>query len=139
MSEICLLLFLFLFSLSDMRGHCIPVWGAGLFWLLGALLYGFLWRDRGWAPLLDGAAVLLLCVAARKVFPDDIGAGDVILLTGLFLYVSGQTLWTGLCISFLFNGLGALGVWIIHRDKKAVIPYIPFLWIGFLVTIATGV
>ena len=138
MSVICLLCILFLFALADIKKRCIPTWGAVLYWLLGVGLYGCMRTEWGWTPLLDGFVALSLCVAIKKIFPKDVGAGDLVLLAGLFLYTSGQTLWWGLGISFFLNGLAALCLWLVYRDKKAEVPFIPFLWSGFLLAVVIG-
>lgn len=104
MSVICLLCILFLFALADIKKRCIPTWGAVLYWLLGAVLYGCMWTERGWAPLIDGFVVIALCGAIKKIFPKDVGPGDLVLLAGLFLYTSGQMLWRGLGVAFFLNG-----------------------------------
>ena len=138
MGVICLLCILFLFALADIKKRCIPTWGAVLYWLLGAVLYGCMWTERGWAPLIDGFVVIALCGAIKKIFPKDVGPGDLVLLAGLFLYTSGQMLWRGLGVAFFLNGLAALCLWLIYRDKKAEIPFIPFLWSGFLLAVVIG-
>ena len=79
MSVICLLCILFLFALADIKKRCIPTWGAVLYWLLGAVLYGCMWTERGWAPLIDGFVVIALCGAIKKTgygsFPPKVSLG----------------------------------------------------------------
>lgn len=105
------------------------------------ILYGLLvLAGCGAAGKLSGKIILygmipgILCLLVSKISGQALGYGDsiLILLTGSSLGIQncvGITIWAFLC-----SGLWALFlVGIKKADKKAEIPFVPFLMIGFVI------
>ena len=84
--------------------------------------------------ILYGMIPGILCLLVSKISGQALGYGDsiLILLTGSSLGIQncvGITIWAFLC-----SGLWALFlVGIKKADKKAEIPFVPFLMIGFVI------
>jgi prepilin signal peptidase PulO-like enzyme (type II secretory pathway) len=71
-----------------------------------------------------------------KTSKGGIGAGDVKLIACSALFLDPGDLLTTVIISFLFTFLTGIVLMITRRmDKKALVPFSPFILAGFLVSI----
>lgn len=128
----------------DLAEHRLPnaIIGATLPLLLAALalaaLVGASWGDLGRAVLaaiVVAAAYLTLALIA----PAGIGMGDVKFspLLGLALGWSGwHAVLLGTVAAFLVNGVLALVVLLVRRDRRAEVPFGPAMVIGAVLGLA---
>ena len=84
--------------------------------------------------LLDYSALALLLAAMQKLTKGQIGSGDIWVLAGLPLYIEEISMWESIWNSLLLMAAAAMIVYIKERDKKAGLPYIPFLCAGVIIT-----
>ncbi|MCI8875518.1 MAG: hypothetical protein HFI77_05585 [Lachnospiraceae bacterium] len=80
--------------------------------------------------MLFGGMILLFCILSRgKMGPGD---GIVFMLTGL--YLGAEENLALMLLSFFFAaGWSFIAICFFHRNKKEKIPFIPFLFLAYLV------
>ena len=117
-------------SLRDIRKRAIPLWmlsAGGLPVLLGLLRNG--WNVSVITALLPGALILLL-----SVLTDTVGKADGIILMLLGSACTDGRIWLLLCLSLIYIFLYSMILYMLRRDRKRRIPYIPFLFLAYLTT-----
>ena len=79
--------------------------------------------------MVFGGVVFLFSLASGgKIGPGD---GIVFMLTGLYLGVEKNL--ALMLIAFMLAGFwGLIAILVLHRDKKEKIPFIPFLFLAYL-------
>lgn len=86
---------------------------------------------------LNYALILtILLILIMFVFAKWFGMGDLLVILSGSMLLSFSGLFNWLCISFLLGGIYASYVlimrFVFHKNLKKEIPFIPFLWLGFL-------
>ena len=117
-------------SLCDIRKRAIPLWmlsAGGLPVLLGLLRNG--WNVSVITALLPGALLLLL-----SVLTDTVGKADGIILMLLGCACTGGRIWLLLCLSLIYIFRYSMILYMLRRNRKKSIPYIPFLFMAYLTT-----
>lgn len=131
MREVFTFVFLGINAWTDWRKKQISLAAAGIYGGFG-LIWSF-WQGKwGWGMLLSvsvGFCFLLLSLLTDQA----VGIGDGLLLTALGTVLEVEEMLFTVCI-----GLFAAAVWSLllltvwKKGRKAEIPFIPFLWIGYV-------
>lgn len=132
------LLYLGSLSIVDIRSRRIPIWilAAGGFLAAG---FQIIWGELPGILIISGGAVGLVFLAVSKVTGEDFGYGDSILIGILGIYLGFWNLLSLLVITFLFAA-GAAMIVLVRKKfrRKALLPFIPFLGIGYAAVILMG-
>ncbi len=125
-------------STTDLERHRIPnrvVYPA----IAAGIALSWAWPDRGWAnTLLAGVLGLALLLVPALVVPSGLGLGDVKLSALIGLLCGLKSLVVALTTGVVAGAVGALVVLIVRRDRKALMPYGPFLAAGALFALLWG-
>ena len=106
-----------------------------LFSILGVIAAGVRWGIYGEITnFVDFAALGLLLGIMQKISKGQIGTGDIWVLAGLPLYIEETAMWESIWVSLLLMAVTAIIIYAEERNKKAGIPYIPFLCAGVIIT-----
>ena len=129
MAGVCL----FLQSVWDIRTKEIPLWislGFGCCSFLYSICY-----ERGWSSFVFAILPGVLCLFLGFCTRQAIGYGDGILLCSLAMLYSLEDLMQVLLIAVSFAGImGGILLIVFHKNGKYEIPFVPFLFLGWLVS-----
>ena len=129
-----LALILLIQSVWDIKSKRLPIWITGV----GALVGILLWFLRGSYELSQFVAMIpgILCIVFAKVSKEAIGYGDGLLLSMMGIYLEFSVM-LGVCLwAFILAGFLALFLLVMKKKKgKQEIPFVPFLFIGFLLEV----
>ena len=135
MEIICMTgMFLYL-SFEDIKKKTVPVIPIMIWGIAGVVMhlyYGRISPVSMVAGLIPGAAAYLLSMVSG----EKIGRGDALLImvTGIFMGFWGNVfmLWFGLILAALG---GVVAVTMFKKGKGYELPFVPFLFAGFLIMI----
>lgn len=139
MKEIVLGIWLGALAGVDLKNKEIPVWVCGIASIVGI---GFCIMERRGVDSIVLSMIpggVSLCFS--KLTKEVIGYGDGIVFLAMAFYVSLSKLLSYLMIAFLLAGVVALVLLaVFHKRGKERIPFIPFLFVAFLMeaVIETG-
>ncbi len=139
MTRIILLGMLGLYAVEDIRKKRISV---RYLWIFGAagIAINLFQRSISLPDMLLGAAVGAALVAVSLLTRGNIGLGDGFLLMTAGVFLGGSSVLELLFISLLYAALVSLGMLAFRRWKrKREIPFVPFLLLGYLTMMVTGV
>lgn len=117
-------------SLRDARTKAIPLWMlfiGGVPVLLTLVQNGF--NPDILPAMIPGVLLLLL-----SVLTDAMGRADGIVLLMCGCVCTGGTIWLLLCLSLVYIFLYSMILYILKKDLKKRIPYIPFLFVAYITT-----
>lgn len=123
-------------SIEDIRKKEITLSITLFSGVIGALLHLFYWNQSIYTMLmgmLPGVGILIL----SRLTEGRIGLGDgiVFMLTGFYLGIKDNLLL--MCISFLLAGIwGVVLLLVGHCGKNRKIPFVPFLFVGYILMMA---
>lgn len=127
------LLYLGWLSVLDIRNRRLPIWllaAGGIF----ASVFHVIWRGFPVILVVAGGAVGIVFLAVSKVTEEGFGYGDSILIGILGVYLGFWNLLNLLVVTFLFASGTAMAVLAKRKfRKKTVLPFVPFLGIGYVV------
>ena len=139
MTRIILLGMLSLYAVEDIRKKRISVRYLWIFGVAGIAINLFQ-RSISVPDMLLGAAVGAALVAVSLLTRGSIGLGDGFLLMTAGVFMGGSSVLELLFISLLYAALVSLGMLAFRRWKrKREIPFVPFLLLGYLTMMITGV
>ena len=139
MTRIILLGMLSLYAVEDIRKKRISVRYLWIFGVAGIAINLFQ-RSISVPDMLLGAAVGAALVAVSLLTRGSIGLGDGFLLMTAGIFLGGSSVLELLFISLLYAALVSLGMLAFRRWKrKREIPFVPFLLLGYLTMMVTGV
>lgn len=139
MTRIILLGMLGLYAVEDIRKKRISV---RYLWIFGAagIVINLFQRSISVPDMLLGAAVGAALVAVSLLTRGSIGLGDGFLLMTAGVFLGGSSVLELLFISLLYAALVSLGMLAFRSWKrKREIPFVPFLLLGYLTMMVTGV
>lgn len=139
MTRIILLGMLGLYAVEDIRKKRISV---RYLWIFGAagIVINLFQRSISVPDMLLGAAVGAALVAVSLLTRGSIGLGDGLLLMTAGVFLGGSSVLELLFISLLYAALVSLGMLAFRSWKrKREIPFVPFLLLGYLTMMVTGV
>lgn len=129
-----LALILVLQSIFDIRSKRLPLWITGVGTAIGIIL----WLIEGSCDLMQFVAMVpgLLCLLIARVSREAIGYGDGLLLGMMGMYLKFSVL-LGVCLwAFTIAGIVALFLLVTKkRNGKQEIPFVPFLFLGYLLEV----
>jgi leader peptidase (prepilin peptidase)/N-methyltransferase len=131
-------LWLFLCSIQDIKSKKIHIYLIGL-GFVACLSISFVFHDAVFWERAVGAIPGLFMLALNPITRGQIGIGD-----GLIVLILGVCLGFGLTASILLLGLfasaffSAILLIVKKAGRKKTIPFIPFLFLGFLGVLITG-
>lgn len=132
MTQIILLGMLGLYAAEDIRSKKISV---RYLWLFGAvgIAINMFQKAISVPDMLLGAAVGLAVVAVSLLTRGSIGLGDGFLLMTAGIFLGGSRGLELLFISLLYAAFTSLGMLVLRKWKrKREIPFVPFLFLGYL-------
>lgn len=139
MTRIILLGMLSMYAVEDIRKKRISVRYLCIFGAAGIAINLFQ-RSTSVPDMLLGAAVGAALVAVSLLTRGSIGLGDGFLLMTAGVFMGGSSVLELLFISLLYAALVSLGMLAFRRWKrKREIPFVPFLLLGYLTMMVTGV
>ena len=139
MTRIILLGMLSLYAVEDIRKKRISVRYLWIFGVAGIAINLFQ-RSISVPDMLLGAAVGAALVAVSLLTRGSIGLGDGFLLMTAGVFMGGSSVLELLFISLLYAALVSLGMLAFRRWKrKRELPFVPFLLLGYLTMMLTGV
>ena len=107
--------------------------------LLLLLSIGGIWKFSllAWQLLLFSLFFAVLIGAGGAWFQkkQQLGGGDVWLLTILALFWPPEIFWRSLCNGVILLGLAAVGIWMLNKDSDGKIPFVPFILLGYWLAI----
>lgn len=116
----------------DLREKEIPVWVTILGGILGLILSVF--EERTMLDMVYAFLPGIFCLFFAKISREAIGYGDGILLCGLGCMYSIEKLLSICMIASVLGGITALVLFIFfHKKGNYEIPFVPFLFLGWLV------
>ena len=120
-------------SIWDIKTKEIPLWislGFGSCSFLYSISCQREWNSFVWS-ILPGVLCLCLSVCTREA----IGFGDGILLCAFAMLYSIEELMKMIIIAIIFAGIfGLLLMVCFHKSGKYEIPFVPFLFLGWIVS-----
>lgn len=131
MREVCVVMLLGINTWTDLRRKQVSLGAVVIFGVAGALLL-FTGENISWKtfiPIGIGTAFLAMSLATG----GGIGMGD-----GWLLVALGTLLDLERFLIVLLLGIFASAVWaaillaVLHKGRKAKIPFVPFLFLGYL-------
>ncbi len=130
--EICFNIFLALWSLEDIRRKKVKLWPIPIFALWQLV---FLSRQETglWISSLCGMAVGIVFCAVSMISRGVIGLGDGWVIGLLGFYIGLQKLLPALGIAFFLAGMTAAVFIIFNKGKTARLPFIPYIYVGYLI------
>ncbi len=121
------------FSWEDVRKRSIHLVPLILAAMAGVVLHMYFERITIWS-LLGGVGIGAAMYGLSLASGEKIGRGDALLLavTGIFLGFWGNLvlLWIASC---LIGVGGAISVLVLHKGKEFELPFVPFLFAGFVI------
>lgn len=139
MTRIILLGMLGLYAVEDIRKKRISV---RHLWIFGAagIVINLFQKSISVPDMLLGVAVGVTLVMVSLLTRESIGLGDGFLLMTAGVFLGGSSVLELLFISLLYAALVSLGMLAFRRWKrKREIPFVPFLLLGYLTMMVTGV
>ena len=133
------MIYLAVLSLMDARRRAISAWLLLLGSILAAALAGWLlWQGtEHWEELLFGAVpgVILLAIAGMT---GSAGCGDGIVLLQVSLLLLMERAVIAFGVSMVVMGAFATVILLKNKKNKDLrLPYLPFLWLGCLVSLCS--
>lgn len=121
------------FSVEDIRRRSVRIVPLILAAIAGLVLHLYFGRISVWSLLGGlgiGAGMYVVSVASK----ERVGKGDALLLavTGIFLGFWDNLLLLWLA-SFLAMAAGVVAVLVFRKNRHYELPFIPFVFVGFLV------
>ena len=124
-------IYLFVQSILDIRNKAIPLWislGFG-----GISFFYSLYVQRTWSSLIYATLSGVLCLLLGYCTKEAIGYGDGILLCALAALYSLEEIMNVVVIACSIAGVvGLILLVIFHKNGKYEIPFVPFLFLGWL-------
>ncbi len=139
MTPIILLGMLGLYAVEDIWKKRISV---RYLWIFGAagIVINLFQKSISVPDMLLGVAVGAALVVVSLLTRESIGLGDGFLLMTAGVFLGGSSVLELLFISLLYAALVSLGMLAFRRWKrKREIPFVPFLFLGYLTMMAAGV
>ena len=121
-------------SVFDIRSKRLPLWITGMGMVMGIIL----WLIEGSYNFIQFTAMIpgLICLVIAKVSREAIGYGDGLLLGMMGLYLEFYALISTGLWAFTLAGIVALFLLVTKKKKgKQEIPFVPFLFLGFLLEV----
>ena len=118
----------------DIKSKRLPLWITGAGVGVGMIL----WMIEGSCDFMRFTSIIpgILCLVIAKVSREAIGYGDGLLLCMMGFYLECLTL-IGICL-WAFTLAGILGLFLLvtkRKKGKQEIPFVPFLFLGFLLEV----
>lgn len=139
MTRIILFGMLVLYAVEDIWKKRISV---RYLWIFGAagIAINLFQKSISVPDMLLGVAVGVALVVVSLLTRGSIGLGDGFLLMTAGVFLGGSSVLELLFISLLYAALVSLGMLAFRRWKrKREIPFVPFLLLGYLTMMVTGV
>ena len=132
----CLLLFLA--GLEDIRKkkiHILTIFTMGVTALLGCMLR----QDYGWYGALGGFLIGICVIGISIISGEQIGRGDGMVIAALGILCGVRNTLGIVCFASLFMLMPTLVLVICKKgNKKTKLPFLPALFLGYLVNILLG-
>lgn len=125
-------------SVCDIRKRNISVWLLFVGFVL-AVCSQLIWKETSGRLCLAGALTGGVFLMISKVTGEAIGYGDSILILILGIYMGIWDLLLLLTTAFFLAAVFAvIALGLRHFQKKTVIPFIPFLGVGYFIILLAG-
>lgn len=124
--------FLTIQSLWDMKHREILI-SISLIGTVGGI-FGVIFAERNFGDLLFAIIPAGICFIFSKLSHGALGLGDAIVLAVMAFYCSLEQILSICIVAFSIAAIVALYLIIIaHKKGDYQIPFVPFLWIGWLI------
>lgn len=127
--------YLFILSIQDIRRNMV----SGLFLAAGGLaatIVQIIFRSQAVEHTVGGFIIGFIFMGISWITKEALGYGDSFLIMIIGIYIGIWNLISVLLISFLFAAAYSMGSLVRHRFcRKKVLPFIPFLTVGYVVFI----
>lgn len=120
-------------SIRDIRKREIYLWPTLVFGIAGFVCRIVLWGEY-WPALLLSCLPGLLFLALARMLPEQLGAGDALVILSAGAWLPAEELLVWLCVS-LFAAAVAAGILIMRKKQKKTLPFVPFLLMGRIIMI----
>lgn len=131
-------LLLFLAGIEDVRKkeiRIIYVVAMGIVACVGCLFQ----QNHSWYGALGGALIGLCMLGISLLSEEQIGRGDGLVIAALGLFFGVRNTLGMVCFASLFMVPIALLIIVIKKEKKKIrLPFIPALFLGYVMTISIG-
>ena len=122
-------------SVYDMRKKLLPLWIT----LVGAAVGIIILFLEGKVTLYGCLGIIpgILCLVYARVSREVIGYGDGLLIGMMGIYLPISKLIS--CLMWAFLMAGILGLYLLvtkKKQRKQTIPFVPFLFVGFVLEVA---
>lgn len=130
--------FLLLLTGYDIRYKTIPV--IPVIVMGGMLLTYRVWNGTGWMELLGGCLPGVIFLLISLLTREKIGSGDGLVLLALGCGFAIEEVVGIVGMALFFAAIVAIVLLVVKKaSRKTEIPFVPFLFLGFLVTaVVTG-
>lgn len=120
-------------SIEDIRRKQITLM-ITLFSAILGLVCHMVYHNQSIYSMLGGVASGILILTFGILSGGKIGMGDGVILMLTGLYLGAEKNMALMMISFIFAAIWAgIAVIVLHHDRKDKIPFIPFLFLAYLV------
>jgi len=131
-----IILFLFVLSTYDIKDFGIPKDLTHIFLAVCLLIFVFTFDiTKIYIPILIGVSLLVI-----NIFKKSFGLGDILLILGLGILISKEQFivffWLSIIIALFYSVVFVIVKRI--KIKKAKVPMVPFLSIGFVISTVYG-
>lgn len=138
MKELLVFILLIILTISDVKKREISLAVISLFAIIGVIMIG-IDSDRDIWGIIIGILVGIMLIFFSYISREGIGYGDglVFIVTGLYLggYRNIELLLTSVFLASLYGII----IFIICKNYRKRIPFIPFIMLSFIVTNLAGV
>lgn len=125
-------------SVVDIHDRKIPFWGL-MSGAAAAVIYRMLQGREGAVLALAGAAVGLIFLGISKMTGEALGYADSVIVLILGIYLGFWELCRLLAVSFFISAVFSVIMLSVKKmNRKTSFPFIPFLAVGYLLTLFPG-
>lgn len=133
--QLSLCLLLGALAIADYKNRKIPVWPIAAALCIG-ILNLHLQHYRDWKSIAGGAGTGIALCMLSKVTDNRIGIGDGLVIAVIGMFMGAELTFFCMGIAFFLTSFAALFLlWIKKRGKNYKIPFIPYIFAAYIMTI----
>lgn len=137
MMDVIIFLLIMPLAVADVKRKRVPVWGLGIL-AAGSILKQCISRQTDIRLIFGGLGIGLIFLILSKVTEEGLGYGDSLGILILGIGLGTWKLLEVLTATFLLLFVWSMIIWCIRKKKNQLIPFYPFLVIGYFLVFLMG-